>query len=139
MSKLYKKAKGKIEQVCNYTGIAAKDLLSKSRKRNLVETRWIVYKALRAEGWELTKIGKLFNRDHSTVIYGLTQIESVEEVKVLYQKIWTPEIYEKMIIKRMENEEQKKFIKKLKSLLRQASEYGLPPELKNEINQYTNE
>ena len=51
------------------------DLKSKSRKRELVYTRNILYKHLRNKGMSLQAIGKTFNRDHATVLFGLNQYE----------------------------------------------------------------
>ena len=51
------------------------DLKSKSRKRELVYTRNILYKHLRNKGMGLNAIGKMFNRDHATVLFGLNQYE----------------------------------------------------------------
>lgn len=51
------------------------DLKSKSRKRELVYTRNILYKHLRNKGMSLQAIGKKFNRDHATVLFGLNQYE----------------------------------------------------------------
>lgn len=51
------------------------DLKSKCRKRELVYTRNILYKHLRNKGISLQAIGKMFNRDHATVLFGLNQYE----------------------------------------------------------------
>lgn len=51
------------------------DLKSKCRKRELVYTRNILYKYLRNKGMSLQAIGKQFNRDHATVLFGLNQYE----------------------------------------------------------------
>jgi len=51
------------------------DLKSKCRKRELVYTRNILYKHLRNKGMSLQEIGKKFNRDHATVLFGLNQYE----------------------------------------------------------------
>lgn len=51
------------------------DLKSKSRKRELVYTRNILYKHLRNKGISLQAIGKMFNRDHATVLFGLNQYD----------------------------------------------------------------
>lgn len=53
------------------------DLKSKSRKRELVYTRNILYKHLRNKGMSLKAIGKTFNRDHATVLFGLNQYETL--------------------------------------------------------------
>jgi hypothetical protein len=50
-------------------------LKSKCRKRELVYTRNILYKHLRNKGMSLQAIGKKFNRDHATVLFGLNQYE----------------------------------------------------------------
>jgi hypothetical protein len=47
------------------------DLASKSRDRDKVYQRAYFYSILREQGWHLTKIGKLFNRNHATVINAL--------------------------------------------------------------------
>ena len=47
------------------------ELNSKSRERDKIYKRSYLYAILREEGWNLSKIGRLFNRDHATVINGL--------------------------------------------------------------------
>lgn len=47
------------------------DLASKSRDRDKVYKRAYCYSILREQGWHLTKISKLFNRTHATVINAL--------------------------------------------------------------------
>lgn len=47
------------------------DLASKSRDRDKVYHRAYFYSLLREEGWHLSKIGRLFNRNHATVINAL--------------------------------------------------------------------
>jgi chromosomal replication initiation ATPase DnaA len=49
------------------------ELQSPSRKRALVAARWEAWAALRARRWSLPKIGALFARDHTTVMYGLRE------------------------------------------------------------------
>lgn len=51
------------------------NLKSKCRKRELVYTRNILYKHLRNKGMSLQAIGKKFNRDHATVLFGINQYE----------------------------------------------------------------
>lgn len=46
-------------------------LNSKDRYRDMVYKRSYLYAILRDEGWHLSKIGRLFNRTHATVINAL--------------------------------------------------------------------
>jgi hypothetical protein len=66
------------------------DLKSKCRKRELVYTRNILYKHLRNKGMSLQAIGKQFNRDHATVLFGLNQYERLcgyEDFEVLKENV----------------------------------------------------
>lgn len=47
------------------------NLNSKDRHRDLIYKRSYLYSILREEGWHLSKIGRLFNRNHATVINAL--------------------------------------------------------------------
>lgn len=47
------------------------DLATKSRQRGRIYKRSYLYAILREEGWNLADIGKLFNRNHATVINAL--------------------------------------------------------------------
>jgi hypothetical protein len=46
-------------------------LESKDRYRDMVYKRSYLYAILRDEGWHLSKIGRLFNRNHATIINAL--------------------------------------------------------------------
>jgi len=43
----------------------------KNRKREVIYIRSILYTHLRNEKWTLAQIGKLFNKDHATILHGL--------------------------------------------------------------------
>lgn len=43
----------------------------KNRKREIIYIRSILYTHLRNEKWTLAQIGKLFNKDHATILHGL--------------------------------------------------------------------
>jgi len=47
------------------------DLVSNSRDRDKVYHRAYFYSLLREEGWNLSKIGRLFNRTHASIINAL--------------------------------------------------------------------
>jgi chromosomal replication initiation ATPase DnaA len=53
------------------------DLLSKKRHRDIAKVRHICFHMMRNKGMVYTTIGKLFNRDHSTIIHGKEQAEDI--------------------------------------------------------------
>jgi chromosomal replication initiation ATPase DnaA len=66
-----------ISSVCEIRDLNPEVIKSYSRKKEYVFSRWLCYYFLHnllGYGW--SKIGSIFNRDHSTVIYGLTTIEN---------------------------------------------------------------
>ena len=67
---------GIIRYVCQGYGIAPEQMLSKSRKRELVTARnTVFYLARKHTEMSLSDIGGRFNRSHSTVIKGITSLE----------------------------------------------------------------
>jgi chromosomal replication initiator protein len=58
-------------------GIKQGNLVSRKRNRELVQVRHVCYYLLKDKGLIYTKIGKLFNRDHSTIIHGKELAEEV--------------------------------------------------------------
>jgi chromosomal replication initiator protein len=57
--------------------VSKKDMLSKLRAREAVFARNMCYYIYKHYfGMKLTKIAKIFNRDHTTVIYGLSAFEN---------------------------------------------------------------
>jgi hypothetical protein len=62
------------------------DLKSSCRKRELVYARNVIYKYLRNQGMSLIRIGKMFNRDHATVLFALNQYDKLskyEDFKII--------------------------------------------------------
>jgi len=62
------------------------DLKSNCRKRELVYARNVLYKYLRNQGMSLIRIGKMFNRDHATVLFALNQYDKLskyEDFKII--------------------------------------------------------
>ena len=91
----------KIEQL-----IEQYDLASKSRERDKVYFRSYIYWLLREDGWIMSDIGDLFNRDHATVINGLKVHEAYYKKDKVYMRfvrkldeIFNPTIDEIMIAK----------------------------------------
>ena len=82
------------------------DLASKSRERDKVYFRSYIYWLLREDGWIMSDIGDLFNRDHATVINGLKVHEAYYKKDKVYMRfvrkldeIFNPTIDEIMIAK----------------------------------------
>ena len=91
----------KIEQL-----IEQYDLASKSRERDKVYFRSYIYWLLREDGWIMSDIGNLFNRDHATVINGLKVHEAYYKKDKVYMRfvrkldeIFNPSIDEIMMAK----------------------------------------
>lgn len=84
-----------LQVVCKATGIIPNELLSTSRKRELVWPRFILITYMRRElSMTLKDIGKFFNRDHSTVLYAISQYDNLymydREFKSFVKKINLP-------------------------------------------------
>lgn len=62
-----------IKSVCYVLNVSIEDIIGKTRKREVVEARYIAIGIIFNSNDRITKvnIGKIFNRDHSTVIYSL--------------------------------------------------------------------
>ncbi len=60
------------------------DLTSKCRKREIVYTRLVLFQYLRTQKMTMYAIGNIFNKDHSTVVYGLKQYELLDKNKKHY-------------------------------------------------------
>jgi hypothetical protein len=79
---------------------------SKDRYRDLIYKRSYLYAILRDEGWNFSQIGRLFNRNHATVINGLKihdQFFGKDKIYDRYVKhydsIFKPSIEEVMLSK----------------------------------------
>lgn len=61
-----------IKFVCETHEISKEDLIKKTRKKELVKARFMAYWFIKNNtSLGLVSIGKLFSRDHSTVIHGI--------------------------------------------------------------------
>lgn len=65
-----------IRDTMERTGYTIEELISDRRHQPLVEARqelyWQIYKNT---NWSLPRIGKLFNKDHTTILHGLRRVE----------------------------------------------------------------
>lgn len=62
------------------------ELNSKSRERDKIYKRSYLYAILREEGWHLAKIGKLFKRNHATVINALKVHDAFYDNDKIYMR-----------------------------------------------------
>jgi Bacterial dnaA protein helix-turn-helix len=61
-------------RICTSFDITFDQLISKSHKREFVDVRWMLYRYGRMVlGLSFSSIGKIFNRNHCTVLYGIDQ------------------------------------------------------------------
>lgn len=60
-----------IERASALSGLSVDVLRGRSRLRRVCVVRWAVMLALRLKGLSLPAIGRLLNRDHSTVLSGI--------------------------------------------------------------------
>lgn len=64
-----------IERAAEVSGYPVAVLRGPARDRSICMVRWAVMATLRARGLSLPTIGRLLNRDHTTVISGLNRAE----------------------------------------------------------------
>lgn len=60
-----------IKEIAYKYGYTAEDVLGKSRYKRLVMVRRQCVGMLRAKGYSTTEIGRIMNRDHSTIVVSL--------------------------------------------------------------------
>jgi chromosomal replication initiation ATPase DnaA len=76
------------------TGVSAKEILSKSRKRDYIIPRYVIIHILRLEGKTLQFIGKTIgNQHHATIIHAIRNVEDWHTYPDYYKK--EVEIYNK--------------------------------------------
>jgi hypothetical protein len=82
------------------------NLNNRDRYRDKVYKRAYLYSILREDGWIMSDIGNLFNRDHATVINGLKVHEAYYKKDKVYmrfirklEEIFNPTIEEIMVSK----------------------------------------
>ena len=71
-------------------GIPLGELMSSSRKRELVFYRTIVFKILKKHfNMTLAQIGRLTNRDHATVMYGISKYDELKDLYPEYRHAYS--------------------------------------------------
>lgn len=71
-------ARSIVEQVARRHAIGILELMGSDRSRRLVRPRWHAYSALREAGFSYPVIGKIMNRDHSTVMHGVRMMAELQ-------------------------------------------------------------
>lgn len=79
-----------IERAAEVSGYPVAVLRGPARDRSICMVRWAVMATLRARGLSLPTIGRLLNRDHTTVISGLNRaayLDRDHSFKILMEAI----------------------------------------------------
>ena len=78
-----------ISRICLITGITTDDIRSEKRNRHISESRSCASYLIHFFHPNLTlkAVGKYTNKDHSTVLHHYKTVESVKEVRELYEKL----------------------------------------------------
>ena len=84
------KASWTIAEVSAATGVGITSLQSKSRMRDIVRARWAAMWLLRAQGLSTPHIGRLFNRDHSTVMHALDAMRRDDALRAWAESMTQP-------------------------------------------------
>jgi chromosomal replication initiator protein len=77
------------------TGITEEEMISKSRRRDFVEARFIFFYCMRKYSKVVLKsIGNMLQKDHSSVVYGARELEKlIEQDKTLATQLRIVEKY----------------------------------------------
>lgn len=71
-----------IKFVCKYLNIPEQRIYQKTRERQIVFARQVIYAAIRTIHplFQLKRIARMFNQDHTTIIHGIKVIENYVDV-----------------------------------------------------------
>ena len=76
-----------ILKVCNYYGVTLEELMSKSRLRKIADARntlfYIFHKCYKMSSPE---VGKIFNKNHATILSGANKIEGFMRFDKVFRK-----------------------------------------------------
>lgn len=56
------------------TGVSRAEILGKKRHRNIVKARWLAMQRARDIGLSYPEIGRVFDRDHTSVMHGVKSV-----------------------------------------------------------------
>ena len=70
-----------ISKVAKFYGLTSDEILGRCRERRLIKARFIsIYFIKQKTEFTLVTIGKIFNRDHASIIHALKIIQTVKEL-----------------------------------------------------------
>lgn len=67
-----------IDSIAFKHGLSREDLFGRDRREKASKARQEAFYRLRYKGWSFPRIGKLFGRDHSTIVHGFERHQKVE-------------------------------------------------------------
>ena len=102
--------------------IHKRDLNSRVRFASIMPARFAMYKALRERRWSYPRIGKLFEKDHSTIIHGVKRAEYLMERDASYAAKIDELINLRLTPVALEPEEIEAMIAKLREARREEEE-----------------
>ena len=73
-----------LDEYARKVGVSVADMLSRSRKPELVAARQVYWFYLRSKGLGFSEIGRRFGWDHATVLHGVKKVRDI---------IWTKDGY----------------------------------------------
>lgn len=88
-----------LDIISKESGIGISQIISKSRKREIVNVRYIFCSIMKNNyNYSLVHIGELIGRDHTTIIHAIKQHRNRVQNEELYRGL-TTNIYEKISLK----------------------------------------
>ena len=83
------KHENEIIKICAIIGIPLAKVMERRRKTEQVDARFLIYKWYR-ENARMTfmEIGKTFNRDHTTIMYGVSKADALIKYDEHFKVIW---------------------------------------------------
>ena len=60
-----------VEEIATQHGVSVERLMSRSRKRDVVQARWEVFERLSERRWSLPQISRRWGMHHTSVLHGL--------------------------------------------------------------------
>jgi hypothetical protein len=78
-----------LTEVCRKTGYSIQELTDKTRKREIVDARFVYFRRAKEKtSASLAAIGAQVNKDHATVLHGIREAFEKLEVVNLYKKVY---------------------------------------------------
>jgi chromosomal replication initiation ATPase DnaA len=83
-----------IELYSEKTGITVEDLKGKSQITEIVIPRQVYWHYLKRHGFGPSQIGRMFKKDHATVIHGVNRARDLIDAKDPYAEIYFKILFE---------------------------------------------